>query len=242
MNGRGTEGKLSTYSWPLHRASAATMGRKGFRRQNFIHRTLQFSLRRELATVLGRTDYRRWSNRSNFERSWVPRTRRAAELVPDSSHVIEFGAGERELERYLDRSCSYVPSDIVDRGPGTVICDLNERPLPVLGEGTYTTAVLLGVLEYLSDVPEVLDWLTKHVQYLVVSYVCVEINQYSLRGLHQTLHRLRAGWMNNYSEERLRFMFQERGFEQISVESCIGNRLFVFRRAIGGASGSARVS
>jgi hypothetical protein len=182
----------------------------------------------KLATVLRRTDYGRWSDHSSFEASWEPRTRRAAELVPNCGRVIEFGAGNRKLEQYLDPSCTYVPSDIVDRGPGTIVCDLNERPLPDLGAGVYNTAVILGVLEYLRDVPEVLDWLAKQIQVCVVSYVCVEANRYSLRGMRQTVGRLRAGFMNNYHEDQLRSLFQERGFEQLSVESCIGNRLFVF--------------
>lgn len=208
------------------------IGYAGAREQGSVHKAVYFSLLRELATILGRTDYKRWSNQDSFEQSWLPRTRRAAELMPDSSRVIEFGAGNRQLEQYLDPSCSYVPSDMVARGPGTVICDLNKRPLPALGEGLYTTAVLLGVLEYLNDVPEVLDWLTKHVQYCVISYVCMEGDRYSLPGIHRIVGRLRAGWMNHYSENQLRFLFEARGFAQISVESCIGNRLFVFRKAV----------
>jgi hypothetical protein len=177
-----------------------------------------------------KTDYERWSNDSSFEASWEPRTKRAAELVPNSSRIIEFGAGTRNLEKYLDPSCIYVPSDIVDRGSGTIVCDLNERPLPSVGEGVYDVAVILGVLEYLRNVPEVLDWLTKQVQVCVLSYVCAETKRYSLRRIRQNVDRLRAGWVNNYSEDQLRSLFQERGFEQLSAESCIGNRLFVFSR------------
>lgn len=186
------------------------------------------ALIREFATLLRRTDYRRWSDLANFDASWEPRTRRAAELVPKSSHVIEFGAGSRNLERYLDPSCTYVPSDIVDRGPDTLVCDLNERPLPDLGAGTYDVAVILGVLEYLRDVPSVLDWLAKQVDVCVVSYVCLEPKRHSLRGVRDSRLRLKAGWMNNYREGEIRSLFQERGYEQLSVETCTGNRLFLF--------------
>ncbi len=183
---------------------------------------------REIATILQKTDYRRWSDHSNFEASWKPRTSRAAELVPSRSRVIEFGAGNRNLEQALDPSCTYTPSDIVDRGPGTLVCNLNERPLPDLGADVYDVAAILGVLEYLRDVPSVLDWLAKQVPMCVVSYVCVECNHRSLRGARETLTRLRAGWMNNYREDELRSLFEERGYQRVSVESCIGNRLFVF--------------
>lgn len=184
---------------------------------------------RKLATILQKTDYRRWSNDSSFDPSWEPRTKRAAELVPIHSRVIEFGAGQRRLEKHLHSSCTYVPSDVIDRGPGTIVCDLNERPLPNLRTGVYDVAVILGVFEYLHNVPEVIDWLAKQVRVCVLSYVCMEVNRFSLRGVRQALgRRLGTRWMNNYSEDQLRSLFQERGFEQLSVETCIGNRLFVF--------------
>jgi hypothetical protein len=183
---------------------------------------------RPLATVLQKTDYRRWSDSSSLEASWKPRTKRAAALVPNGSRVIEFGAGNRNLERCLDPSCTYVASDIVDRGPGTIVCNLNVRPLPDLGAGVYDVAVLLGVLEYLRDVPSVLDWLAKHVSTCVLSYVCAEANRYSLRGMRETVSRLHAGWMNNYRDNEIRSLFGERGFVLLQEESFDGNRLFVF--------------
>src|SRR5438105_15076772 len=78
------------------------------------------------------SDYGRWSNPENLERRWDLRTRQLAQLIPKDSTVVEFGAGRRQLELYLDPSCAYVPSDLTDRGPGTIVCDLNRRPLPAL--------------------------------------------------------------------------------------------------------------
>jgi Methyltransferase domain len=183
---------------------------------------------RSLATVLQKTDYRRWSDASSLEASWKPRTQRAAALVPNGSRVIEFGAGNRNLERYLDPSCTYAASDIVDRGPGTIMCNLNLRPLPDLGTDVYDVAVLLGVLEYLRDVPSVLDWLAEHVHACVLSYVCVKANRHSLRGFWETVNRLQAGWMNNYCDSEIRSLFGERGFVLLQEESFDDNRLFVF--------------
>src|SRR6201993_4161076 len=116
-----------------------------------------------IATLFKRTDRRRWADPRNLYASWESRNEQLAALVPNNSRVIEFGAGKRILERYLDPSCTYTPSDMIDRGPGTIVCDLNERPLPDLGADTYDIAVFIGVLEYLRDVPAVLDWLAKYV-------------------------------------------------------------------------------
>lgn len=186
---------------------------------------------RVFATFRQKTDYRRWSNRHNLEASWESRTRKAAALVPANSRVIEFGAGNRRLERYLDPSCTYVASDIVDRGPGTILYDLNRRPLPDLGESGYDVAVILGVLEYLRDVPGVIDWLAKYVRICVLSYVCTESRRYSLRAMLEGFHRLRAGWMNNYREDEISSLFRERGFALEHAESWDGNRLFVFSQS-----------
>ena len=182
---------------------------------------------RVIGALRQKTDYSRWVEPRNIYASWESRTRRAAELVPNNSRVIEFGAAKRVLERYLDPSCTYVPSDIVDRGPGTIVLDLNQRPLPDLGVNTYDVAVLMGVLEYVGDMPSVLDWLAKQVPVCVVSYACAPPAR-SLRGMRGTVGRLHKGWMNNYREEKFRSLFRERGFLSLHEEAWENQRIFVF--------------
>jgi Methyltransferase domain len=183
---------------------------------------------RLIATLRQKTDYRRWADPRSFHASWEPRTRKAAALVPNHSRVIEFGAGNRVLERYLDSSCTYVASDIVDRGPGAIVCDLNRRPLPDLGANVYDVAVFMGVLEYLRDVPSVLDWLARHVPVCVLSYACAKASGYPLCGRFETVRRLNRGWMNNYREDELRSLFRERGFVSLREDSWKSQRLFLF--------------
>ncbi len=183
---------------------------------------------RMITTALKKTDRRRWADPSSLYASWEPRNKQVAALVPKNSRVIEFGAGKRVLERHLDPSCTYVPSDVVDRGPGTILCDLNERPLPALGSDVYDVAVLSGVLEYVRDVPSMLDWLTTQVAVCVLTYAPAKANGYSPRALVDRVSRLRHGWMNNYREEQLRSLFRERGFELVRSEDWEEQRLFVF--------------
>jgi hypothetical protein len=183
-----------------------------------------------VTTALKKTDRRRWADPDNLFASWEPRNRHIAALVPRSSRVIEFGAGRRVLERYLDPSCTYAPSDVVDRGPGTILCDLNERPLPALGSDAYDVAVLSGVLEYVRDVPTMLDWLTQQVPVCVLSYAPAKAGGHSPRALVDRLGRLRHGWMNSYREAQLRSLFRERGFELEHSEDWEQQRLFVFSR------------
>ena len=44
---------------------------------------------------------------------------------PPGTRVIEFGCGRGLLERYFPEDARYFASDIVERGPDTVVCDLN---------------------------------------------------------------------------------------------------------------------
>jgi len=185
---------------------------------------------RIIATFFKKTDRRRWADPRNIYASWESRNKELAALVPSNSRVIEFGAGKRILERYLDPSCSYVPSDIIDRGPGTVVFDLNQRPLPDLGPDAYDVAVFSGVLEYVREVPAVLDWLTKYVTVCVLTYAPAKARGHSPRGLLETIGRLRHGWMNNYREEELRSLFYERDFELVQGKDWEDQRLFVFSR------------
>jgi hypothetical protein len=194
---------------------------------------------RVITALLRKTDHRRWANTRSLHPSWEPRTEKAAALIPNHSRVIEFGAGNRILERYLDPSCTYVPSDLVDRGPGTILCDLNERPLPDLGANVYDVAVLMGVLEYLRDVPSVLDWLARHVQVCVLGYACAKANRYPLRGMWETVVRPTSGWMNNYREGDLRSLFRERGFVSVREESWKNQRVFVFSQRLEPTAGVA---
>ena len=185
---------------------------------------------RVITTLFKRTDRKRWADPRNLYASWESRNKQLAALVPNNSRVIEFGAGKRILERYLDPSCTYVPSDVIDRGPGTILCDLNQRPLPDLGPNVYDVAVFSGVLEYVRDVPAVLDWLTKYVTVCVLTYAPAKAKGHSPRGLLETIGRLRHGWMNNYREDELRSLFCERGFELVQDQDWEGQRLFVFSR------------
>ena len=160
---------------------------------------------------LNRSDYARWTNPDSLESWWETRTQRIATLIPKHSRVIEFGAGRRWLESYLDPSCSYIPSDLVDRGPGTIVCDLNKRPLPDLRHLRADVAVFGGVLEYIRDLESVVEWLSQQVSFCVTSYAYAARATGAAVGIRERLRRLYYGYMNNYTEEELVELFSRRG-------------------------------
>ena len=128
-----------------------------------------------------------------------------AKLVPPNSRVLEFGAARRVLRNHLPEGCVYIPSDLVDRGPGTVVCDLNSPQWPVFPE--VDVIFFAGVLEYLVDVQGVLSRLQPLCKTIVTSY---EVNWHptpeALRG------RTKLGWINHLSWPELEVMFRECGF------------------------------
>jgi hypothetical protein len=83
---------------------------------------------------------------------------------------------------------------------------LNKRPLPEIP--FHDVIVFSGVLEYVNDVPAVVDHLTPSCASIVSSYVAAIPHARLGR-----LHRRRAGWVNDYSAEEFTALFEQRGFE-----------------------------
>jgi hypothetical protein len=185
-------------------------------------------LARVLVLKIGRrSDYKRWTDPSKLEIWWESRTENIARLVPTGALVIEFGAGRRQLEKYLDPRCSYVASDLTDRGPGTIICDLNQRPLPDLRHVGADAAVFGGVLEYIHDLDSLVAWLSDQVSSCVASYECVAPAPGGLVALRRKLRRLYYGYMNSYTEEEFVRLFSRRGL--VCAEKVTWDNQEIFR-------------
>jgi hypothetical protein len=178
---------------------------------------------------IGRSDYERWADADNLEAWWESRTRKLAGLVPAGTRVVEFGAGSRALERCLDASCTYMASDLVDRGPGTFICDLNRRPLPDLGTLRPEVAVFAGVLEYVRDVPTVVAWLARQVRFCAASYAVADRSGL-VRSLAARVKRTYYGYMNAYNETDIVAVFRRGEFACIQTDSWNDQRLFLFEK------------
>lgn len=180
-------------------------------------------------------DVRRWSDPGSFKADWEKRARLMAQLVPPGARVIDVGAGPTGVRPWLDPSCSYVALDVVPRGSDCIVCDLNERPLPDLQPYRITTATVGGVLEYLNDVPGVVNWMAKYVSRCVVSYEFAS----ETSGTLERLRRARYGWVSHYSERALTEVFVRGGFQCTDAATWHSDdgpgRVLVFVRA-GGAS------
>ena len=162
-----------------------------------IKRGIRTSIRR----VLGGTDHQRWVGEAGLSDSWDTRTRQMAALVKPGASVIEFGAGRLVLKAFLPEGCAYTPTDLVDRGPGTIVCDLNGAKLERF-QG-FDIAVFSGVLEYVNDVPRLVHHLSGSVRTILASYAVLDRNR---------VGRRRKGWMNDYSATQLVAIFESADF------------------------------
>jgi hypothetical protein len=230
---------VQTISAPLPQTAEPPRTRPLIRRvAGFGYRVLRGGVRRLYSSarvarnlthrLLNRSDYQRWTDLANYEEWWDARTEKIARLIPPGSRVIEFGAGRRQLEKHLDPTCTYVPSDLEDRGPGTFVCDLNHRPLPDLSHLKVDTAVFGGVLEYLHDLESLAEWLAGQVSLCVASYACVPPKKGTVQRFGGRLDRFYYGYMNSYEEEELVEVFQRAGFRCVARDPWNSQRVFLF--------------
>ena len=154
-------------------------------------------------SALRRSDYRTWGDASNLDPEWDERSKILASLVPPGSRVIEFGAGRLALQNFLPPGCHYTPSDLVDRGGGTVVLDLNAATLPDLGR--YDVAIFGGVLEYVFDLDRLAEHVSKVAGTVIFSYVASRL--YS-----KPVERRLRGWVNNFSGDEVVGIFERAGF------------------------------
>jgi hypothetical protein len=199
---------------------------------------IKFKLSSALKTlywsVFRTANFKRWQNLKNYDPGWDERTKLIGSLIPQGSRVIEFGAGRRQLELYLDSSCIYFSSDLVSRSSDTIVCNLNSSDLPNLKELKLDVAVFSGVLEYISDLDYLAKWLAQQVSVCIASYVGATSQPQTLQRIQEMGRRMSFGWFNTYSDEEIETIFNRAGFHHSEIkilETPLGSeRIFIFKR------------
>ena len=185
--------------------------------------------------TFGGSDKSRWSNSQNLLKDWEPRTARMVKWIPKGSRVIEFGAGNQKLKSMLDATCVYFASDLVDRGNTALVCDLNKRPLPDFSHLSAQVAMFSGVLEYIHNVKDIVQWLSRQVELCVCSYSCFEPPKNDLLHIKSATSRASNGWVNSYTEAQIVGIFGDAGFTLVNAETWEQQRLFLFEKRRGTA-------
>jgi len=169
--------------------------------------------------LLRQNAIQRWACEANLAPAWDGRTQVIARLIPEDSRVIEFGAGRRSLEKMLPHGCVYTPSDLVPRGSGCLVIDLNRR-IPNLG--CYDVAVFSGVLEYVYDVPGVIRRVAEFSNMIVASYAVTDFTPKLRRN---------QGWVNDFSGSRFRNLLARSGFSEVQEIRWRTQFIFAARQA-----------
>ena len=175
------------------------------------------------------SDVHRWSRLSSLDPEWDPRTVKLAEWIKPGESVLEFGAGRRVLEKILPEGCTYTPSDIVDRGEGTIVCDLNNDALPTFPK--HDVAVLSGVLEYVNDIPRLFLWLRNSCDTIIFSYaVSDDYLKTAAVTSRRLLSRRANGWVNDFTAKQIEEIIVVCGFKCENIAMCMKQRIYKVAR------------
>ncbi len=149
------------------------------------------------------TDASRWANGQNIYYKWDERTALMAAMIPPNSSVFEFGAGKELLGTLLPQGCHYQPCDIVPGSDRTLLHDLNISFPPM--DRVWDYMVFSGVLEYIRDIPSLLNNVRAHSRNCILSYGVTD-------GLECLITRRKSGWFNHFSEKDFEKILHKCGF------------------------------
>jgi hypothetical protein len=105
------------------------------------------------------TDTNLWQeNAVTQQPKWENRAKIISHFIRHTDSVLDLGAGDRKLKKYIPASCNYIPLDCTGALPGTYVVDFNkEFHLP---KQDFNVIVSAGFVEYLSDLDAFLSKLS----------------------------------------------------------------------------------
>lgn len=167
-----------------------------------------------------RSLHRRWRALTSDEAAgWRDRAALAAAALGEVRSVLDLGCGTMALRELLPADVLYIPSDIVSRGPGTIVCDYNVQGVPQVD----TEAVAcLGLLEYLYDPATLLGALRQ--PRAVVSYCARDVPE-------PFANRRSHAWVNDYATDEVEALFAASGWTVVSRQLEAGRQwVWLLRR------------
>jgi O-methyltransferase len=111
---------------------------------------------RNTADTCDVTDLHAWRKTAmGSQPGWEARAQVISHFVRPTDVVLDLGAGDQKLRKYLPARSRYIAVDCVDERPGTFVVDFNaEFRLP---DCDFNVIVSAGFLEYISDLPQFMD-------------------------------------------------------------------------------------
>lgn len=155
--------------------------------------------------------------------SWVQRAEVCLDLVVDvlpkhcSGVLADIGCGDRKLLRALEGrglQIRYQGYDLNPQSEEVEAFDVRRDLLP----SEIDLAVMLGVTEYLEDLPAVLRSLSSQAPRLILSHVIRQSDEYTPE------RRAKLGWLNHLSRDELREIVQNANFEVLGERMDLENK------------------
>lgn len=165
--------------------------------------------RRKARVAAGETDRARWESATSYEVFWAHRAAAAARLFRAGEWICDIGCGEQRLRAMLPAGCVYLPADLRQWDAAVEPCDLNAGILPKRHLARCDVAALLGVIEYIYDLPRLFDSLGRWAETMVISYNCSDLAD---------LDRTGFGWVNTLTEQALLACLKQAGFNPDTVQ------------------------
>jgi hypothetical protein len=161
-----------------------------------------------LAAIPGkRTSLPVWANVDDWNHALLEkRAVAAAKYIAPGTKVLDVGCAAMLIERHLPAGCSYQPLDCVARDARTIVCDLNRDPFPAIKADV---ALVLGVVEYLYNVPIFLTRLRKAAPRAIISYFPLDRDP--------GRDRIAMRWVNALNSNELRALLRYAGYKKIEV-------------------------
>lgn len=136
--------------------------------------------------------------------------------------LADIGCGDQKLRASIDENgicCRYHGYDLFPQVPGVRQLDVENESLPQ----SYDLAVMLGVIEYLEDVEQTFQRLSRQASHLIVSHV---IRQEE--GLYTSQQLAKLNWRNHLSEAEMEAALSNNGFVSVSRAMAPDRRTMLF--------------
>ncbi len=169
-------------------------------------------------TKRNKSDVDRWKKKKWLFEDWNERTEIMSQWIQPHTDVLEFGAAKLALMQYLPEGVTYTPSDIVDRGEGTMVCDLNQT-IPEFK--SQDVIFFSGVLEYIYDLPGLITKLSSRTNRFIISYGTFD-------KFNSLKNRKINGWVNAYTNDEILDVFQKNDFKLIETDEWRNQTIYVF--------------
>jgi hypothetical protein len=163
---------------------------------------------------------RSWRQVERFDPAWRARIERMASFIGEAhGSVVDVGCGPMWLREYLPAGITYFGVDYVDRGPGTIVADLNRDEVPAIDADVWFVS---GCLEYIRDPDRFIAALSTHARNCIVSYCGTE-------AFPSLSERRKRGWVNDLTLPQVVELFARSGMRQIHAETLpSSNSILVF--------------